>query len=125
MKKIILSFLIIGLATFALTSARAEEISIDREAKVLGQTKPIPVALSGFSGEARSVLEFDLYVQGFSFVSPDAAQYLINGSDAGNIAGSVTDKFAKKMILSRSYNGASLRRQAHLFADEIVLAILN
>jgi len=26
------------------------------------------------------------------------------------------------MILSRSYNGASVRRQAHAFADDIVLA---
>ncbi len=35
----------------------------------------------------------------------------------------MTDKFAKKVILSRSYNGASLRRQAHAFADDIVFAI--
>ncbi|MEI7808724.1 MAG: hypothetical protein WCJ07_09600, partial [Verrucomicrobiota bacterium] len=103
MKKIFFNFLIIGLVAVALTSARAQEIDITHTG-IFGQ-KPIPVALSGFTGEARQVLEFDLYVQGFSFVAPDAAQYLINGSDAGNVAGSVTDKFAKKMILSRSYNG--------------------
>ena len=95
----------------------------DRTINVLGQTKPIPVALEGFTGEAAEVLKFDLYVQGFSFVTPDAAQYLISGSDAGNVHGSVTDKFAHKMIFSRSYNGASLRRQAHAFADDIVQAI--
>ena len=67
-------------------------------------------------------MKFDLYVQGFSFVSPEAAQYLIHGSDAGGVTGTVTDKFAHKMILSRSYNGASLRRQAHAFADDIVKA---
>jgi hypothetical protein len=33
------------------------------------------------------------------------------------------DKFAKQEILSRSYTGASLRRQAHAFADDIVFAI--
>jgi len=34
----------------------------------------------------------------------------------------VTDKYARKVLFSRSYNGASLRRQAHAFADDIVQA---
>ena len=85
--------------------------------------KPVPVALDGFTGEAAEILKFDLYVQGFSFVTPDAAQYLIHGTGAGSVSGSVTDKFAKKVVLSRSYNGASLRRQAHAFADDIVEAV--
>lgn len=124
MKKTILNLLILGLATGALTGARgADEITVGKEINVLGLTKPIPVALSGFTGEGAEVLKFDLAVQGFSFVTPDAAQYLINGSDAGNITGNVTDKFANKSILSRSYNGASHRRQAHAFADDIVEAI--
>lgn len=119
MKKIILT------AALALTlspALRAQEIRIENTINILGQTKPIPVALSGFTGEAAEVLKFDLYVQGYSFVSPDAAQYLISGTDNGNVVGSVTDKFARKVILSRSYNGASLRRQAHAFADDIVQA---
>ena len=33
-----------------------------------GHEKPIPVSLSGFSGEAQEVIQFDLTVQGFSFV---------------------------------------------------------
>ncbi len=68
-------------------------------------------------------MKFDLYVQGFSFVGPDAAQYLISGSNAGNVQGRVTDRFAKSSLLARSYTGASLRREAHAFADDIVLAI--
>ena len=124
MKKIILNLLTITVAATALNFARAQqEITIPKEG-TFGQ-KPIPVALEGFSGEVREVLEFDLYVQGFSFVSPDTAQYLIKGSDAGTVAGSVTDQIARKMILSRSYNGASLRRQAHAFADDIVHEIRN
>ena len=90
---------------------------------VPGMTPPIPVSMSGFTGEGAEVLKFDLTVQGFSFVTPDAAQYLINGSDAGGISGNLTDKFARRVLLSRSYNGASLRRQAHAFADDIVLAV--
>ncbi len=126
MKKIILNLLTSSLAFAALNFCHAQqpEITIEVGKDFFGQ-KPIPVALDGFTGEAAAVLKFDLFVQGFSFVTPDAAQYLIHGSDAGNVAGSVTDKFARKMILSRSYNGASTRRQAHAFADDIVQTIRN
>src|SRR5476651_2174649 len=114
------------LVAFALNFASAQnEITITHDINVFGNTKPIPVSLDGFSGEVASVLKFDLYVQGFSFVAPDAAQYQINGSNSGNIIGHVSDKFAKKEILSRSYTGASMRRQAHAFADDIVLAITS
>jgi TolB protein len=124
MKKIIPNFLIIMLVAVApnFTSAQ-DEINIQQEISILGQTKPIPVSLDGFSGEVADVLKFDLYVQGFSFVSSDTAQYQISGSAKGNVTGSVAAKFARKIILSRSYTGASLRRQAHAFADDIVLAI--
>ncbi|MGH7952957.1 MAG: hypothetical protein ACREFE_13725 [Limisphaerales bacterium] len=114
----------IFLAVVAIHFSRAQnEINIEQQINVIGLTKPIPVSLAGFSGEAESVLKFDLYVQGFSFVSPDAAQYQISGSDSGNVQGRVADRIAKKTILSRSYTGADLRRQAHAFADDIVLAI--
>ena len=111
------------LVVFALNFSSAQnEITISHDINVIGQ-KPIPVSLDGFSGEVASVLKFDLYVQGFSFVSPDAAQYQISGSNSGNVTGRVSDKFAKREILSRSYTRASLRRQAHAFADDIVLAV--
>ena len=119
MKKI----LPLTLGLLALNFSHAQEIDIQREGAFA--QKPIPVALSGFTGEGAEVLKFDLYVQGFSFVSPDQAQYLIAGSDAGTISGTLTDKFAKRTLLSKVYNGASLRRQAHAFADEIVQTIRN
>jgi TolB protein len=100
-----------------------DEITITHEITVLGNTKPIPVSLDGFSGEVADVLKFDLYVQGFSFVTPDAAQYQISGSNDGNVVGRVADKFARSTLLSRSYTGASLRRQAHAFANDIVFAV--
>jgi TolB protein len=112
------------LALIALNFCRAqEEINIQQQVSVLGQTKPIPVSLEGFTGEAAEVLKFDLYVQGFSFVTPDAAQYRISGSSAGNVQGSVMDTVSRSVKFSRSYTGASLRRQAHAFADDIVFAI--
>jgi TolB protein len=130
MKNYYLPFLKIVLSTFLAVVAihfcrgqNSDVIQIHKEINVLGQTKPIPVSLEGFSGEVESVLKFDLYVQGFSFVSPDNAQYQISGNSSGNVEGRVSDKFARKVILSRSYTGASLRRQAHAFADDIVFAI--
>jgi TolB protein len=124
MKKIILNFLIIGLIALTFNGARGAEPEIDvvGVANIFGQ-KPIPVSLEGFTGEVADVLRFDLYVQGFSFVTPDAAQYKISGSNAGNVQGYMTDLLSKQTKFSRSYTGASLRRQAHAFADDIVFAI--
>ncbi len=90
------------------------------DVNVLGDTKPVWVALQGFTGEAAQVLRFDLYVQGFNFTNASDAQYLISGSGEGAVTGTVTDQVSKRVVLSRSYNGASLRRQAHAFADDIV-----
>ena len=108
------------IANFA--SGQDSEIQVSGHANIFGE-KPIPVSLDGFSGEVESVLKFDLYVQGFAFVTPDLAQYQISGNAGGNVTGSVPDKFAKKVILSRGYTGAALRREAHAFADDIVFAI--
>ncbi len=120
--KIALSIL---LAVFALNVARAQEQVIDIRSviTVMGQSKPVPISLEGFSGEALEVLRFDLYVQGFSFVAPDSAQYRISGSSAGNVQGLVTDAISKQAKFSRSYSGATLRKQAHAFANDIVETI--
>jgi TolB protein len=114
------------LAVFALNFSRGQnsgELTIDPTISVMGQVRPIPVSLEGFSGEVADVLKFDLYVQGFSFVTPDAAQYKISGSSAANVQGYVTDVISRQTKFSRSYTGASLRREAHAFADDIVSAI--
>ncbi|HUA38403.1 MAG TPA: hypothetical protein VMA35_08445 [Candidatus Sulfopaludibacter sp.] len=128
MKKNCLSLIQLCLPVFlglmAASFARGQnEINIQQEINILGQTKPIPISIEGFGSEVAEVLKFDLYVQGFTFVDPDAAQYQISGSSAGNVAGRVVDRFGRKTILSRSYNGATLRRQAHAFADDVVLVI--
>jgi TolB protein len=112
------------LAVFAAHFAGGQnEIIINREVQGLGNTKPILVSIEGFGSEVTDILKFDLYVQGFSFVAPDAAQYQISGTSTGDVVGRVVDRFGKTTILSRSYNGAMLRRQAHAFADDVVLAI--
>jgi len=120
--------LCLGILTASMLSLFAQgsgsNLKMDERIKV-GLTPPIPISLDGFTGETVSVLTFDLYVQGFAFVSPAAAQYSVKGSGAGNVTGSLTDNVAHKMLFSRTYNGASTRRQAHALADDIVGAILS
>jgi TolB protein len=89
----------------------------------MGNAKPIPVSISGFSGEALQVIQFDLYVQGFSFTSADTAQYLITGSSNGNLQGKVADRYNKGTVVSKSYSGAAIRRQAHAFVDDFMVAL--
>ena len=128
MKNKILHSIKIGLPSLLLLAAlnvcqAQQEIDIGKGITIPGQAKPIPVSLEGFTGDALDVLKFDLYVQGFSFVAPDAAQYRISGSSAGNVQGLVTDAISKQTKFSRSYTGASLRKQAHAFANDIVETI--
>jgi TolB protein len=101
----------------------AGDIIIEKEtAWDPGQEDPTLVSLSGFSGEVASAIRFDLHVQGFKFVSPAEAEFRISGSNAGSVKGQVQSSVTGETLLSRGYSGASLRRQAHAFADDVVTA---
>jgi TolB protein len=102
--------------------AQADLVEITREV-VPGASRPIPVSVSGFTGEALAVIEFDLYVQGFSFTTPDAAQFLLSGSNDGSLTGRAMDRINKSLLVNKSYTGATLRRQAHAFVEDFIRAI--
>jgi TolB protein len=116
-----LSFLACLMAAASLMAQN--EIEIHKDVEIPGQAKPILVSLSGITGEAATTLRFDLYVQGFAFTNAEAAQYLITGSNNGNLQASATDPHSKHTLVSKAYSGASLRRQAHAFADDFVQAL--
>lgn len=126
MKKTHILLAKILLAAFALSIAtvngqdQSSEIQITAPISI-GLTPPIPISIEGFSGTALDVLKFDLYVQGFSIVPSSQAQYHISGSDDGNVIGRLS--FAGKSVFARSYSGASERREAHAFADDVVAAV--
>jgi TolB protein len=120
-KRVIISSVLLGVSFCGL--AQESSLDINKRSMKPGAEPPTWVSLSGFTGEAESVLKFDLYVQGFNFTNAEAAQYLISGSNSGNLQGRVTDRYSKATLVSKAYSGASLRRQAHLFADEFVTAI--
>ncbi|HSY42568.1 MAG TPA: hypothetical protein VK811_01570, partial [Candidatus Acidoferrum sp.] len=126
MKKIYLTNFVLAVCLFVTSIAIAQDQSSEigvSTTVALGLTPPIPISIEGFSGEALEVLSFDLYVQGFKVVPASQAQYQISGSGDGNVVGHVVDKYARKEIVSRSYTGASVRREAHAFADDIVAAV--
>jgi TolB protein len=117
------SFLIATFCFASLLGARAQqEIDIIRSF-VPGNTRPIFVSMTGISGEAAQVLQFDLYVQGFAFTNAEGAQYLIEGSSNGNVQGRVTDKISKRVLVSKAYTGGTTRRQAHAFGDDFVKSL--
>lgn len=124
MKKIIFTLLICSL--FTVSNSRAQnEIKIEREIPILGQTKPIPISLSGFSGEAASVLRLDLEVQGFKVVDGEPPQFQLSGSNSGNVQGRLTDAINKAELVAKAYTGGTIRAQAHALADDVVMAVLK
>ena len=106
------------------TTALAQQNTVDiYQFAGPGHERPILVSLSGFTGEAEQVLHLDLYVQGFAFTNAEAAQYLISGSNNGNLQGRVMDHINRSVLVSKAYSGASLRRQTHVFVDDFVQAL--
>lgn len=89
-----------------------------------GLEEPVLVSLSGFTGDVASTIQFDLYVQGFKFVPPAEAEFQIIGSNAGAVEGRVKARVVDELLLGpKRYVGGDLRRQAHTFTDEIVMAV--
>src|SRR6476646_10965203 len=106
------------LALFLQVALAAEQEIIVHKETIPGETPPTWVNISGISGEALQVLQFDLYVQGFNFTNAESAQYLISGKSNGNCEARAMDRFNKSSIVSKAYSGATLRRQVHKFVDE-------
>jgi len=124
MKKFRYLFPIIAATLFAGPAPAAQEGPIEIEKMAgPGRERPILVSLSGFTGEAAQVIQFDLSVQGFAVSDEQSAQYLISGSNNGNLQGKVTDHINKNVVLAKAYSGASPRRQAHAFIDDFVQAL--
>ncbi|HWC58850.1 MAG TPA: hypothetical protein VHC44_04080, partial [Verrucomicrobiae bacterium] len=121
MKRILITGALLGISFSVI--AQPNEVDVTKRTMKPGAEPPTWVSLTGFSGEAESILRFDLYVQGFNFTNSDAAQYLIVGSNAGNLQGRVTDRYSKATLLSKGYSGGSLVDQAHMFVDEFTTAL--
>ncbi len=103
----------------AVQAASSTQIDISRSLTVDGFLKPIPVNISGFTGEADGVLKNDLLFMGIVNVSAAEAKFLITGSNQGHVEGRVLEKFNQQQRLAKAYNGGTIRAQTHALADEI------
>src|SRR4051812_1229519 len=118
-----LASLCVALLTLTPHSFAADEtIVVSKSANI----KIIPITLSGYTGEAATVLRFDLEVAGFEITTPDRAQYSLSGkNDEGQVEGRLQDKISKATLLAKAYQGDKTRTQAHSLADDVVAAILH
>src|SRR5256885_2087508 len=114
---------LLGLALLAASSSPADEKIEIVHYDDLGFPQPVPVSISGFSGEVDTVLKNDLLFMGVKNVSPDDAKYLISGSNAGRVEGRLVQKSTKNQIFAKAYTGSTLRSQTHALADDIAKAL--
>lgn len=92
------------------------------EVQVTGSTaEVIPISLTGFSGEVRQVLEFDLFVGGFNLVPAGQGRFDLSGGGAAEVRGALSDA-SKQVLFNRVYPGASARASAHALADDVIKA---
>ncbi|MDB6121018.1 MAG: domain protein beta Propeller [Pedosphaera sp.] len=101
---------------------RADDvIKIPKGADFLGGTPPTPIAITGFSGEVAAALKFDLTVMGFTNVPADKANFILSGSNNGNVQGQLSS--GKTVLFSKAYSGANIRAQAHRLSDDVVMKL--
>src|SRR5687767_645437 len=102
----------------------AADIEIDRPVDSFGFLQPVPVNISGFSGEVDAVLKQDLRFMGVIDVPLDQAKYLITGNNNnGRVEGRLVTRVTKEQRFGRAYTGGSLRAQTHRFADDVATTI--
>jgi TolB protein len=91
---------------------------ITRNVDSLGFMKPIPVTVTGFSGEADTVLKNDLSFMGFEIVSADKALFTIQKNSAAGVGATIT-----QLQYNKAFTGGSTRQQTHALADDIAKTI--
>jgi TolB protein len=112
------------LGGLAAPGLRAQEnIEINGVTKI--GVPPTPITITGFTGEVASVLKFDLAVMGFSNAPAGSANYELSGVNTANVTGqlNLVGGGSKSVLFSRSYQGGTMRAQAHRLADDVVFKI--
>src|SRR5439155_14938724 len=99
------------------SSRGADEIVIEHTMELFPQ--PIPVSISGFSGEVDAIFKSDIIFLGMKDVAPAEAKYLITGSNSGRVEGRLVRKIDNQQMFARAYTGSSQRLSTHALADAI------
>ena len=77
---------------------KIKEIDIDVDLEDLMMNGFIPVSLTGFTGETKSVLTFDLEIAGFNIVSENRAAFVIKGKNSDTLEGRVVNSSDKTVL---------------------------
>src|SRR5688572_27037770 len=101
------------LGVFLLQRAIGADIDITEEVGSFGFLKPVPVHISGFTGEVDAVLRQDLRFMGVVHVPIEEAKYLVSGSNNSRVEGRLVVRGTKEQKFGRAYTGGSLRAQTH------------
>jgi len=96
-----------------------ETLIVPKSLDALGFAKPVPVNVSGFTGEADTVLKNDLLFMGVQHVPIEQARFLVTGSNAGRVEGHVSEKSTRTHLFGKAYTGSSTRAQVHALADDV------
>ena len=116
--------LLAGLILVGLAMATPAMGQSEPNVQIIGSsTKVIPIALTGFSGEAQEILRFDLYVAGFDFVAAGQGDWELAAKGGGDLEAVLNNTTAKSESFHRTYPGGSSRARAHALADDVVEAI--
>lgn len=110
---------LLGLVPAAVQAADAETIRIPVTYDRMGFLQPVPVHITGFTGEADSVLKNDLRFMGVVHGSPEEARYLITGTAAGRAEARVLDKATKAVIHQAAFTAGTTRAAVHALSDSI------
>ena len=111
------------LALFLLGACAVPAMADDVIKIVKPATQLIRVAVTGFSGEAESVLDFDLSVLGMEITTPDKAEFVVAGHSNGRVEGSLTPAGSDHPLWTKGFTGGTTRTQAHALANDIVKEI--
>ena len=108
----------------AASSPAQPKIVIIRPTDSLGFLEPIPVHVTGLSGEADAVLKNDLLFMGVVHKRLEEAKFLINGNAAGGRAEArVVDKTTKGLAHEAAFTASSQRAAVHALSDSIAKAL--
>ena len=112
------------LQAMAICAAVLPAFAAGFDAEISGQAvKSIPIAVTGYTGEAAQVLKFDLEVLGFDVVPAAKAQFELKAGAGTEVQGTLIDTGNQHPLFARSYPGGSVRSQAHTLSDDVVKAV--
>ena len=125
MKHILVTFFCALSLLVSLVKAQAgEKLRIQKDYDPLGFLQPVPVHITGFAGEADTILKNDLVFMGVVHKALAEAKYLINGSVSGTRAEArVLEAVTKGVAHEAAFTAPSQRAAVHALADSIAKAL--